>query len=139
MVTSGTAVIQQASGSFCEATRLAQPPGSSGHGLGGSAAVEHQERRAALRDARQLPLNFASAPAYGQTVLAAWSTSRPAWTGSPTPCGSCGTADLLISMQFPRFLAFIPARSSDGSTASAVTRCMTTGEPILCCAGGDTA
>jgi hypothetical protein len=38
------------------------------------------------RDARQLLLNFASAAAYGQTVLAAWSTSWPAWTGSPASC-----------------------------------------------------
>jgi hypothetical protein len=58
--------------------------------------------------ARQLLLNFASAPAYGQTVLAAWSTSRPAWTGSPPLLIMQGTADPLISMQFPRFLAFIP-------------------------------
>jgi len=35
MVTPRTAVIQQASGSFREATRLAQPPGSSGHGPAG--------------------------------------------------------------------------------------------------------
>jgi hypothetical protein len=25
-------------------------------------------------------------PVYGQTILMGWSTSRPAWTGSPAPC-----------------------------------------------------
>jgi pimeloyl-ACP methyl ester carboxylesterase len=61
------------------------------------------------QDARQLLLNFASAPAYEDTVLA---------TMFDIPTGldriSCpvlimqGTADPLISMQSPRFLTFIP-------------------------------
>ena len=48
MVTSGTAVIQQASGSFRDAMRLAQPPGSSGHGPAGR-RLSIRTRRAALR------------------------------------------------------------------------------------------
>jgi pimeloyl-ACP methyl ester carboxylesterase len=61
------------------------------------------------QDARQLLLNFANAPAYERTVLA---------TMIDVPTGldriTCpvlimqGTADPLISMQSPRFLAFIP-------------------------------
>jgi pimeloyl-ACP methyl ester carboxylesterase len=61
------------------------------------------------QDARQLLLNFASAPAYEETVLA---------TMFDIPTGldriTCpvlimqGTADPLISMQSPRFLTFIP-------------------------------
>jgi pimeloyl-ACP methyl ester carboxylesterase len=60
-------------------------------------------------DARHLLLDFANAPAYGETVLAAM---------LEVPAGldriSCpvlimqGTADPLVSMQSPRFLAFVP-------------------------------
>ena len=65
--------------------------------------------RLTRQDARQLLLNFASAPAYEKTVLA---------TMVDIPTGldriTCpvlimqGTADPLISMQSPRFLTFIP-------------------------------
>jgi len=48
MVTSETPVIQQASGSFREAMRLAQPLGSSGHGPVGSPRLSTRTRRAAL-------------------------------------------------------------------------------------------
>jgi hypothetical protein len=41
-------VIQQASGKFREATRLALPPGSSGHGPVGSPRLSIRTRRAAL-------------------------------------------------------------------------------------------
>ena len=61
------------------------------------------------QDARQLLLNFASAPAYEETVLATL-------VDIPTDLDriTCpvlimqGTADPLISMQSPRFLTFIP-------------------------------
>jgi pimeloyl-ACP methyl ester carboxylesterase len=61
------------------------------------------------QDARQLLLNFANAPAYEQTVLAS-AFDIPAGLDRIT-CPVLimqGTADPLISMQSPRFLAFIP-------------------------------
>jgi pimeloyl-ACP methyl ester carboxylesterase len=61
------------------------------------------------QDARQLLLNFASAPAYEETVLATM-VDIPAGLDRIT-CPVLimqGTADPLISMQSPRFLAFIP-------------------------------
>jgi pimeloyl-ACP methyl ester carboxylesterase len=61
------------------------------------------------QDARQLLLNFATAPAYEQTVLAS-AFDIPAGLDRIT-CPVLimqGTADPLISMQSPRFLAFIP-------------------------------
>ena len=87
-------------------------------GFGGSAklpanalpsAVALADAKLTRQDARQLLLNFASAPAYEETVLA---------TMVDIPTGldriTCpvlimqGTADPLISMQSPRFLTFIP-------------------------------
>jgi pimeloyl-ACP methyl ester carboxylesterase len=61
------------------------------------------------QDARQLLLNFATAPAYEETVLAG-AFDIPAGLDRIT-CPVLimqGTADPLISMQSPRFLAFIP-------------------------------
>jgi pimeloyl-ACP methyl ester carboxylesterase len=79
------------------------------------------------QDARHLLLNFASAPAYEQTVLA---------SAFDIPTGldriTCpvlimqGTADPLISMQSPAFSRLSPARSSGGSTASATSPSPTT-------------
>jgi Alpha/beta hydrolase family len=79
------------------------------------------------QDARQLLLNFASAPAYEQTVLAGM-VDIPAGLDRIT-CPVLimqGTADPLISMQSPRFRRLSPARSSGGSTASVTSPSPTT-------------
>src|SRR5690348_4647414 len=87
MVTPRTAVIQRASGSFREATRLAQPPGSSGHAPVRSAAVEHPDKAHAIS-------------------------------------------------ALPRIH---PPRAVPMAARLVSWRRMTTCEPILCCAGSDTA
>jgi len=87
--------------------RLAQPPGSSGHGPAGS-PVEHPDK---ARRARRAGDQQGRLP----------STSGPAWTGSPASYWSC--REPLIPWSACNFRApprSSPARSSDGSTASAV-------------------
>ena len=61
------------------------------------------------QDARQLLLNFANASAYEQTVLASAFDIPTGLNRITCPVLIMqGTADPLISMQSPRFLAFIP-------------------------------
>jgi pimeloyl-ACP methyl ester carboxylesterase len=61
------------------------------------------------QDARQLLLNFAHAPAYEETVLASMFDIPAGLHRITCPVLIMqGTADPLISMQSPRFLAFIP-------------------------------
>jgi pimeloyl-ACP methyl ester carboxylesterase len=61
------------------------------------------------QDARQLLLNFASAPAYEQTVLVGMFDIPADLDRITCPVLIMqGTADPLISMQSPRFLTFIP-------------------------------
>ena len=61
------------------------------------------------QDARQLLLNFANAPDYEETVLASMFDLPAGLRRITCPVLIMqGTADPLISMQSPRFLAFIP-------------------------------
>lgn len=92
----------------CRVAARSQPArGAPGHRVQGHAA--RRPWQLTRQDARRLLLNFANASAYERTVLA---------SAFDIPTGldriTCpvlimqGTADPLISMQSPRFLAFIP-------------------------------
>jgi pimeloyl-ACP methyl ester carboxylesterase len=64
----------------------------------------------AAEDAGQLLLDFAQAPGTWRRSRRPWSMSRCGWIASPA-CPVLllqGTADPLVSMQSPRFLAFVP-------------------------------
>jgi len=100
--------------------RLAQPPGSSGHGPVGSPRLSIRTRRAALGVQVISEDDFRRHPGrLGPDHL-----PRADHAGTTDP-------DQHAISALPRVH---PARSSDGSTVSAVTHCITTCEPVLCCA-----